>query len=197
MLLSMNGGGGMTQNDGPSGSEWELNVQQPGRYWVQAQAFPPAYVSSITSGGTDLGSNPLAIIPGTTPAAVEVTLRNDPGTITGQIASLTTNSSGITNTSGPTPSAGERPQLWIYAIPLFSTPANLPTGSLQANGQFTIPNLAPGSYRVVACDAPQEIDFHSAEGLVAWAGKGQTVTVEAGGTASVDLDILHIAGATE
>jgi hypothetical protein len=195
--LSMNGGGGMTQNDGPSGSEWELNVQQPGRYWVQAQAFPPAYVSSITSGGTDLGSNPLAIIPGTTPAAVEVTLRNDPGTITGQIASLTTNSSGITNTSGPTPSAGERPQLWIYAIPLFSTPANLPTGSLQANGQFTIPNLAPGSYRVVACDAPQEIDFHSAEGLVAWAGKGQTVTVEAGGTASVDLDILHIAGATE
>lgn len=195
--LSMNGGGGMSHNDGPSGSEWELNVQQPGRYWVQAQAFPPAYVSSITSGGVDLGSNPLAIVPGTTPAQVEVTLRNDPGTITGQIASLTTNSSGTTNTSDPASSAGERPQLWIYAIPLFSTPANLPTGSLQSNGEFNIPNLAPGSYRVVACDAPQEIDFHSAEGLSAWAGKGQTVSVEAGGTASVDLDVLHVTAAAE
>jgi hypothetical protein len=195
--LGNRGGGGMTHNNGPGGSEWELNVQQPGRYWVQAQAFPPAYVSSITSGGTDLGSNPLTIVPGTTPAQVEVTLRNDPGAITGQIASVTTNSAGTANNSGPTPSPGERPQLWIYAIPLFSTAANLPTGSLQANGQFTIPNLAPGSYRVVACDAPQEIDFHSPEGLAAWAGKGQTVTVEAGGTASVDLDILHIAEATE
>jgi hypothetical protein len=196
--LSMNGGGGMMHTDNnASGSEWALNVQQPGRYWIQAQAFPPAYISSITSGGVDLGSNPLAIVPGTTPAQVEVTLRNDPGTITGQIATLTTNSSGTTETSGPTPTSGEHLQLWIYAIPLFSTPANLPTGSLQANGQFTIPNLAPGSYRVVACDSPQEIDFHSAEGLAAWAGKGQTVSVEAGGTTSVDLDILHIATAPE
>jgi hypothetical protein len=187
----------MHTDNNASGSEWALNVQQPGRYWIQAQAFPPAYISSITSGGVDLGSNPLAIVPGTTPAQVEVTLRNDPGTITGQIATLTTNSSGTTDTSGPTPTSGERPQLWIYAIPLFATPANLPTGSLQSNGQFTIPNLAPGSYRVVACDSPQEIDFHSAEGLAAWAGKGQTVSVEAGGTTSVDLDILHIATAPE
>ena len=113
------------------------------------------------------------------------------------IRDRTTNSSGTTNTSDPASSAGERPQLWIYAIPLFSTPANLPTGSLQSNGEFNIPNLAPGSYRVVACDAPQEIDFHSAEGLSAWAGKGQTVSVEAGGTASVDLDVLHVTAAAE
>ena len=71
------------------------------------------------------------------------------------------------------------------------------SGSLQASGQFTIPNLAPGSYRVIACDSPQEIDFHSAEGLAAWAGKGQTVTVEAGGTTSADLDILHTTAAPE
>jgi hypothetical protein len=62
---------------------------------------------------------------------------------------------------------------------------------MQASGQFTIPNLAPGSYRVVACDAPQEIDFHSTEGLAAWAAKGQTITVDPGGTASVELEVLH------
>jgi hypothetical protein len=185
------GGGGMTHTDDGHGTEWELNVMSPGRYWVQAQAFAPTYVSSITSGGTDLGSNPLVIVPGSTPAPVEVTLRNDPGSITGQIATQTPNASG-------TPAQpGERPQLWIYAIPLFSTAANLPEGSLQSNGQFTIPNLAPGSYRVIACDAQQNIDFHSPEGLATWAGKGQTVSVDPGGTASVDLDIVHITAATE
>ena len=66
-----------------------------------------------------------------------------------------------------------------------------------STGQFSFYNLAPGSYRVVACDAPQEIDFHSPEGLAAWTGKGQTVTVEAGGSASVELDVLHMTAAAE
>ncbi len=180
--------GGLTNED--SGSDWELRVSQPGRYWIEAQAFPPAYISSITSGGTDLGSNPLVVLPGSTPPPVEVTLRNDAGTITGQIATSAPNGSSSPAT------VGERPQIWIYAIPLFSTPAHLPEGSVQSNGQFTIPNLAPGSYRVVACDTRQEIDFHSPEGLAAWAGKGQTVTVDPGGTASVDLDVVH-AGAAQ
>jgi hypothetical protein len=176
--------GWMNRTDSPNAA-WEIHVNEPGPYWIHAQGFGNTYVSSITSGGTDLGSNPLVIVPGSTPAPVEVTLRNDGGTITGQIAGLSSNPGSI-------PAPGQRQQLWIYAIPLFSTAASLPEGSLQADYQFNISNLAPGSYRVVACDAQQEIDFHSPEGLAAWAGKGQTVTVDPGGTASVDLDILHM-----
>ncbi len=180
-------GGGLDQ-DGDT--EW-LNISQPGRYWVEAQPFPPTYISSITSGGTDLGSNPLIIIPGSDSPPIEVTLRNDAGTISGQIA-------GQTATTPDTPGAsGELPRVWIYAIPLFSTAGNLPEGSTQSAGQFTIPNLAPGSYRVVACDSPQEIDFHSTEALAAWAGKGQTITVDPGGTASVELEILHTTAAAQ
>ena len=120
-----------------------------------------------------------------------MTLRNDAGTISGQIA-------GQTATTPDTPGAsGELPRVWIYAIPLFSTAGNLPEGSTQSAGQFTIPNLAPGSYRVVACDSPQEIDFHSTEALAAWAGKGQTITVDPGGTASVELEILHTTAAAQ
>jgi hypothetical protein len=185
--LGSMGGRGMNQVEGSS-NQWEITVIQPGRYWIEAQAFPPAYISSITAGGVDLGSNPLTIIPGSTPPTVEVTLRNDPGTISGEIVSETTS-----GTAGS--AAGERPEVSIYAIPLFSTAARLPEGSMRANGTFTIPNLAPGSYRVVACDSPQEIDFHTPEGLAAWAGKGQTVSVEAGGTASVQLDVLHVGAA--
>ena len=179
--------GGMTEVNGSGGQQFEATVTQPGRYWVEVQAYPPAYVGSITSGGVDLGSAPITILPGSTPPPIEVTLRNDPGTITGEIVS----GSVPTTSNGPVPTAGERPQVWIYAIPLFSTAARLPEGSMEPNGQFSIPNLSPGSYRVVACDTPQEIDFHSAEGLAAWSGKGETVTVDAGGTASAELEVLH------
>ena len=177
--------GSMTHaDDSSAGTNWELNINEPGRYWLKVEAYQPAYVSSITSGGVDLGSNPLSVIPGSTPQRVEVTLRNDGGSIVGVIKGL------IPSTA--TSSAGESPQLWIYAIPLFSTAAPLRDVMPNSDGRFSFYNLPPGTYRVVACDAPQEIDFHSAEALAAWTGKGQTVTVDPNGTASVDLDIVHM-----
>ena len=180
------GGGGMTENEKSGSPEWQLNVNEPGRYWVQAEAWPPAFVSSVTSGGTDLGSNPLVIVPGSTPQPVEVTLRDDGGTITGIIGSQTP--------GAPNPNvAGETPQVWIYAIPLFSTAAALRNVMPNSDGHFSFYAMPPGSYRVVACDAQQDIDFHSVEGVAAWAGKGQTVTVDPGGTASVELDVVHAA----
>jgi hypothetical protein len=179
------GAGGMTHNENSGSPEWQLNVNEPGRYWVKAEAWPPTYVSSVTSGGVDLGSNPLVVVPGSTPPAVEVTLRDDGGAITGIIDSQTP--------GAPNPNAaGESPQVWVYAIPLFST-TTLRNVMPNSDGHFSLYAMAPGSYRVVACDAQQDIDFHSAEGLAAWAGKGQTVTVDPGGTASVELDVVHIA----
>jgi hypothetical protein len=177
-------GGGLNSVEGSNGQQWELRTQEPGRYWVHAEPFPPTYISSISSGGVDLAANPLIIVPGSTPAPIDVTLRNDGGAITGDIAGVSTTSSG-----GFSPS-DQGPRVWIYAIPLFPSPANIPTGFVRPDGQFTISSLAPGSYRVVACDTPQEIDFHSPDGLAAWAGKGETVSVDAGGSAHVELSVI-------
>jgi hypothetical protein len=188
--FSMSGyGGGLNSVEGGNGQDWEIRVMEPGHYWVQATAFPPAYVSSLTTGGVDLAANPLVIVPGSTPAPIDITLRNDGGTITGTIAgqSPPAASSGVSTT--------QQTQAWVYAIPLFPSPANVPTGFVQPNGQFTISGLAPGSYRVIACDAPQEIDFHSPDGLAPWTAKGETVTVDAGGSAHVELTILSTGGA--
>ncbi|MGB7135314.1 MAG: hypothetical protein WBD46_08500, partial [Acidobacteriaceae bacterium] len=183
--LSSYGGGLNSDNN----QDWELRIQEPGRYWVQAQPFPPAYISSITSGGVDLAANPLIIVPGNNPAPIDITLRNDGGTITGDIADSSL------NPSGGIPSGMQGPRVWVYAIPLFPTPANVPTGFVRPDGQFTISGVAPGSYRVVACDGPEEIDFHTPEGLAAWAGKGETVNVDAGGSAHVELSVLSAEGA--
>jgi hypothetical protein len=174
-------GGGLMPVPGSGGTEWQLMVTEPGRFWVEATAFPPGYISSITSGGVDLASAPLVIAPGTSPSPIEITLRDDTGSIDGQISG-----------SGPGATvSGQSPQVWIYAIPLFATSGTVPEGAMRPDGTFVIDDLAPGAYRVVACDTPQSIDFHSAEGLAAWSAKGQTVTVVAGGTANATVSILH------
>jgi hypothetical protein len=179
--LAFMGGGGMNQVKG-NNSQWQITVNQPGRYWIEAQAFPPAYIASITAGGVDLGSNPLTVMAGSTPPTVEVTLRNDSGTITGEINSQAASGAAV----------GERPQVWIYAIPLFSTAEQIRSVMPNPDGHFSFYGIAPGSYRVVACDSAQEIDFHTPEGLAAWSGKGQTISVEASSSVSVQLDVLHV-----
>lgn len=181
-------GGGLNTVEGGNGDAWEIRVMQPGRYWVQAMPFGAEYISSITSGGVDLAANPLTVIPGSTPAPIDVTLRNDGGSINGQIDSQASSLNGLA-------ASAQQPQVWIYAIPLFPSPGIVPTGFAAPNGQFTIPNLAPGSYRVVACDSQQQIDFRSPESLAAWAGKGQTVTVDPGSSAHVDLTVISTEGA--
>ena len=159
----------------------------PGRYWVEANTQTAAYVSSITSGGVDLAANPLVITGNNSNTPIEIVLRNDLGTINGQIARQAGDASLIT----PSLQVGEIPQIYVYAIPLFQTAATaVPTG-WASEGQFMLANLAPGSYRVIACDSEQEIDFRTPEALAAWEGKGRVVTVNPGATATVQLDVLH------
>lgn len=174
------GGGALTTRPAAEGGGWQINVTEPGRYWISATPYPPAYISAITSGGTDLMSSPLVIASGSSPAPVEVTLRDDSGKIAGQMNTGAMSGSGAST-------AQQSPAVQLCAIPLFPTVAQMPVTMTAPDGSFTFANLAPGSYRVTACDAPQDIDFHSADGLSAFTGKGQVVTVTAGGTAQVTL----------
>ena len=74
-------GGNLRRPDGASdGDVYEMDGVTPGRYWVQAMT-PEGYVSSMTSGQTDLMQEPLTIGAGESGAPIEITLRNDTGTI--------------------------------------------------------------------------------------------------------------------
>lgn len=168
--------------EGSDGTRYEIGISQPGSFWVRTANPGSTYVASVTSGGADLARIPLTVMPGSPSPPIEVTLRNDAATIAGTVDN---------RSPGTTGGLGEQPQVWIYAIPLFPTTGHLPETSLRDNGQFTLANLVPGSYRVVACDAAQEIDYHSPEGLAAWSGKGQVVSVDASGTANVELAVIH------
>jgi hypothetical protein len=173
--------GGIGPVSGSNGSAWQINLVEPGRFFVEASPYGGEYVSSVTSGGVDLAGAPLVVVPGSQPPSIDITLRDDGGSISGQL------NSGAPQT-GPT--AEPNAQVVVYAIPQFPFAGQLPQTAVQADGTFTFSNLAPGAWRVVACDSPQEIDYHSPEGLSAWTGKGQTVTVDAGGSVHVTLDGL-------
>ena len=182
------GGGGLRHVPGSTDSSlFEIENVAPGRYWVETNAFE-GYVSSITSGGTDLMREPLVIGPGNSTAPIEVTLRNDVGSISGQ---LNQSASAATTPAGSASVLGVVSRAHIYAIPLFPTASGVPQTVAQTSGQFMISNLAPGSYHVIALEDAEEIDPADAQDLSKYTGKGQTVTVEANGTANVQLDLIR------
>jgi hypothetical protein len=182
--FAMGMNGGLRHVDGSSdNSLFEIDNALPGRYWVQASPFQ-SYVYSMTSGGVDLAREPLVIGPGNTTASIQITLRNDGGMISG-----TVNSSSSVAASPS--SAGEMATTFVYAIPLFPSSSQIPQAFVQNTGKFNIPDLPPGSYRVVAFDTLQEIDASDAQQLSRLTAKGQTVTVDAGGAANVQLDLTQ------
>jgi hypothetical protein len=132
----------------------------------------------------DLMREPLAVGPGSTSQPIEVTLRNDAGSISGQL--------NLPASSAAGPAATSRAH--IYAIPLFATASNVPETMAQASGQFSISNLAPGSYHVIALDQAADINPGDTQELSKYTGKGETVTVEANGTANVQLSVISVDG---
>ncbi|HEY0794336.1 MAG TPA: carboxypeptidase regulatory-like domain-containing protein [Acidisarcina sp.] len=170
---------------------FELTPVAQGTYWLTVFPFQ-GYVSSITCGGADLSREPLVVGPGSTASPIEVTLRDDTGTINGRVvrqgAAGNGAGTGVPGSTATTSYASGQAEYYIYAIPLFPSSGQLMGTQASPSGDFAFGNLAPGAYRVVVFDTPQEIDFHSAEGLARYSSVGQVVTIEAGGEAKVQLD---------
>ena len=185
-----NGGRLQPAEGANDGSAFEIENVSPGRYWVETTPFE-GYVSSISSGGVDLARDPLVVGAGGSTAPIEVTLRDDAGTISGQL--VTDPAASAPATTG----VGEQQQIFVYAIPLFASSGPIRMGVIPGSGQVSLAGLAPGSYRVIAFDAPQEIDFHTPDGLAKYSGMGATTTVDAGATANVQLEVVHTGATTE
>jgi hypothetical protein len=179
-------GGNLHRPEGSTNSDlYEMDEITPGRYWVRADAFFQAYISSITSGDTDLAREPLTIGPGSSGAPIEITLRNDTGEIECTVNSEA--NAGAATGAG----SGEVKQVFVYAIPQFAYMGRIPHIPAALIGNFELPNLAPGAYSVVAFDRNIEIDTDDADGLARISAQGQTVTVEPGGAAQVQLKLVH------
>jgi hypothetical protein len=179
----LGGGGGLHRREGSTDSgEYEINVNTPGRYWVQVMGFD-SYVSSITSGGVDLAREPLVVGAGGASPPIEIVLRNDVGHI-----DCVLNAPATADAVSPG-GAGTAAPVYVYAIPQFPTVGRIPQTVISLATESTLPNVAPGTYRVVAFDHSQEIDFSDPQAMARLTANGQTVKVEAGGMTRVQLDV--------
>ncbi len=124
--------------------------------------------------------------PGNSTAPIEVTLRNDSGSISGTVRSPSTIGSA-SNGTGP----GELGIIHVYAIPLLQSSSQIAAKTIQSGSYFNIANLAPGSYSVLAFDKQQEIDGSDPQQLSSFVAKGQVVAVPASGSANVQLELIE------
>lgn len=184
-------GGNLRRPEGATdGDLFEMDNIVPGRYWVRGDAFE-AYVSSITSGSTDLTREPLTIGPGGTSEPIEITLRNDTGTIACTVDPAESGDGATVGDGGAAGAgSGEVKQIFAYAIPQFGSVGRIPQAFRRMDGTYEFHAVAPGTYTVVAFDGRHEIDTDDRDELARIAAQGKTATVEPGGTAEVEVKAI-------
>jgi hypothetical protein len=115
---------------------------RPGRYRVNAvTGF--GYVGSISSGGTDLLREPLVVGAGAAMPPIEIALRDDGAEVDGTIESQNNSSTSV--------ASGQLSRV-VYLISMDRPGDQVRMGFADPSGNFAIPQVPPGSYRVLALD---------------------------------------------
>jgi hypothetical protein len=154
---------------------------QPGSYWVNAYVNRRALcAASLTAGSFNLAHEPLAMSLAAAPPPMELTLRDDCGTLSLNLP--------------PTLSAflpGEEPFYTVYVVPDFDTVVEIPPMTMHPSSgpNLMLDGLTPGSYHVYAFDSPVHLEYRNPAALAELSNPGQQVTVTAGTTATLALEV--------
>jgi hypothetical protein len=164
--------GAQNKTAGDGSESLVLQAVPEGTYRVVAQAHR-GYVASVQSHGVDLMRRPLVVGPSGSSDPIEVTLRDDnKATVTGT----------ITGWVPPAANASWGP--WgslVMFLPLDNLMARGQLGAGSMDGTFTLDNVPPGEYLVLASRVPQmNLEFRDEEAMKRYAGKGTRVTVTTG-----------------
>jgi hypothetical protein len=170
---------------GPEDDSLVLENVTPGRYRVRVDSGA-GFVSSVTSGGTDLQRQPLVVGAGAVLPPIEVTVRDDGAEVEG-----TVEGAGGSETGGARmPSPGQF-QGTVYFLPMDSTGGQLKQVFVFQEGKFQVPQLAPGTYRVLAFDRPQqELGYASEDVMRQYDSKAQVISVVPGQKVQLRLALI-------
>ncbi len=141
----------------------------PGTYRLEGSPPPPFYLKSAVLGGRDLTREEMPI--GQSIGELQVVISDDSGLIEG----------GVQDSDGQ-PAA----RATVMAVEEGRSPRNIPCG---ADGRFQLANLAPGDYRIYAWDDITQVEYADSEWMKRQGGKGQSVTISPGQTASLKLEL--------
>ena len=146
---------------------------EPGAYSVDIHPDSGWYVESALYGSVDLLTEDLTVPEGGTTEAIEITLRNDGARVSGNVRA-----------------AGAAPAGGMVLLVSSRTPRLVKVAQI-VNGTFTIRDLAPGSYRAIAIDQADDLEYANPEALRDYLTKAQDVTLSAKQESHLELELLQ------
>jgi hypothetical protein len=150
-----------------------------GVYSVEAAPNGPYYVQSVRSGPVDLLEQSLTVVPGGSNQPIEIVLRDDFATLEGSLTFSAESDSASIIMISPN-SVAEAPQR-----------RNI-VGVTSKAPSFQIPQLAPGEYKLLAVDNPDELEYANPEVVRKYLSKARDVSLVPNQKAKVELEVIHI-----
>src|SRR5579859_1304131 len=175
-------GFGVRPPQGPNDGSLVLENVLPGRYWVRL--YPTqGYISSAMMATTDVMHEPVVIESGSN-LQIEVKLRDDFAEVDGAVTDA--------GTKAPAGEAeGPPKELWVYFVPMQDSPGQFQQSAVSNDGTFTLPAIAPGTYRVLTFASQQpNLPFRDPGGMKVYETKGQVITLSPGQKVSIQLQAV-------
>jgi hypothetical protein len=146
---------------------------EPGIYSVDIRPNSGWYVESALYGSVDLLADDMTVPEGGGTEAIEITLRNDGASVGGNVRGRGTAAAG-------------------GMVLLVSSRAPRLVGVARImNGSFNIRDLAPGSYRAIAIDQADDLEYTNPEELRDYLTKAQDVTLGPKQDGHLDLELVQ------
>jgi hypothetical protein len=155
-------------------SSLQLQNIAPGTYEVEINPNGMFYVQSATSGTTNLLESRLSVAPGGSVQPIEIVMRDDVASLSGNVSSV-----------------GQPLNATVMAIPERSSAQPI-LQLTDSNGSFQFPFLPPGSYKVLAVDHPEQLEYSNPDVLRKYLSKARDTTLSADQAARIDLELVKI-----
>ena len=162
--------GASQQHEGDPENTLVIPNVRPGRYRVRAETGA-GFVASILCRGTDLMHEALVVGLGGVSSPIEVTLRDDGAEVDGKAEGAT--------------------QDYVYFLPVGESSGQYRATTSNPDESFTVAQLPPGSYLVLAFDSAQaDLAYTNQEVLKNFESQGQIIHVTAGQKEHLRLKVI-------
>jgi hypothetical protein len=189
-------GAGMRNASGAADDALVIEGVQPGRYWVRVDPSR-GFVASVTSGTTDLQHHLLIVGPGGSSSPIEITLRDSTAELDGTVEGMPGASASPTASQATLPPAIQSARMaadgsfgHVYCVPLPDSSGEFKDIGVAPDGKFGPRDLSPGTYRVLAFDHREELEYRDPEAMRAYDAKGLLVRLVAGQKEHLQLPLI-------